>query len=255
MTRGEMLGRLVGVGPDAGIGLALRLWKWGLEMSPDGDFSGGAHNPRAIAAAIGWDHANTERLVLELAVVGLIERLSNAGPVPVDAGLVRIRGLERYRRAWEKNNRRKPALRVPVTGTNPPGFRAEPARKTETETDIEETSVEQARPGPVERIFAKYQDAAKSPRSKLDPKRRRLIQARLDAFDEDELIRSLEGYARSPHHHGENDRHTKYLSLELWFRDADHVEAGIAMAAGPPVVATQPALVQTTLAPYPEQFR
>ncbi len=138
MTRGEMLGRLLAIGPDAGIGMALRLWRWALEMSPDGDFGGGNHDQRAIAAALGWDPNDALRLMLELAVVGLVERIANAGPVPVGAGFARIRGLERYRRAWEKNQRRKPALLVPVTGTNPAETRPEPARKTETETESKE---------------------------------------------------------------------------------------------------------------------
>lgn len=87
---------------------------------------------------------------------------------------------------------------------------------------------------PVERVFAKYQAAAKSPRSKLDPKRRRLIKQRLDeGFSEEDLLRALDGYAASPWHHGENDRHAKYLDLHLWFRDAAHVEAGIAMTTAP----------------------
>ncbi len=110
--------------------------------------------------------------------------------------------------------------------------------------------------GPVERIFAKYQQAAKAPRSKLDPKRRRLIKQRLDeGFTELELLKALDGYAGSAWHHGENDRHEKYTNLHLWFRDADHVEAGIAKAAGPPsALANPPKPIQTTLTPYPEQF-
>lgn len=130
MTRGEMLGRLLGIGPDAGIGFALRLWRWALEMSPEGDFSGGQHEPRNVAAAVGWDPDQAEKLLAELEMTGLVE-------MPVGAGLARIRGLERYRRAWEKNQRRKPALKVPATGATGAGYRAEPARKTETETETE----------------------------------------------------------------------------------------------------------------------
>lgn len=130
MTRGEMLGRLLGVGPDAGIGLVLRLWRWALELSPDGDFSGGQHDPRALAAAIGWAPEQAEKLVGELVLVGLVE-------MPVGAGFTRIKGLGRYTRAWEKNNRRKPALSPPVTGKNPAEPAPEPARKTETETETE----------------------------------------------------------------------------------------------------------------------
>lgn len=245
MTRGEMLGRLLGIGPDAGIGLALRLWRWALEMSPEGDFSGGAHDPRNVAAGVGWSPDEAEKLCGELVLTGLAE-------MPVGAGFARIRGLERYRRAWEKNKRRKPALVVPVTGKNPAGTGAEPARKTETETEKKETMSATA-DGSVERIFEKYKTAAQSPRSKLDDKRRRLIRQRLEHFTEEDLCRALDGYAHSPHHHGQNDRNTRYVTLELWFRDTAHVEAGMAMAAGPPLPPV--AIAKTTLDPYPEHFR
>ncbi len=145
MTRGEMLGRLLCVGADGGIGLALRLWRWALEMSPDGDFSGGKHDAQALAAGIGWDPKDAETLVAELIRVGLAAQVDLAGSLPVFWKTVRIKGLERYQRAWEKNNRRKPALRVPVTGTNPRLTGAEPAPKTETETETE-TDKEKQKP-------------------------------------------------------------------------------------------------------------
>lgn len=108
------------------------------------------------------------------------------------------------------------------------------------------------KPDIVERIFAKYQLASKSPRSKLDAKRRKLITLRLADFSEEDLTRSLDGYATSAYHHGSNERNTKYTSLELWFRDTAHVEAGIAMRPG---VSLADAPVKKSLTPYPENFQ
>ncbi len=151
-----------------------------------------------------------------------------------------------------------PAQAEPEAGPNPNAFRSEAVPKPPEASDIGhrsslKTTSSTPVDGPAERVFAKYQTAAKSPTSKLDEKRRRLIQARLKDFSEEDLCRSLDGYARSPWHHGENERRTKYLKLTLWFRDSDHVEAGIAMSAGPPTTTPTPP-VKTALDPYPENF-
>jgi len=132
MTRGEMLGRLLGIGPHAGVGVALSVWRWALEMAPEGDFSGGPHDAVALAAGVGCDNP---RLVDELPRCGLVVVVADAGLMPVSFKTVRVRGLDRYRRAWEKNKRRKPALVVPVTGAGSAGTGAEPARPAPLDGD------------------------------------------------------------------------------------------------------------------------
>lgn len=127
-TRGEMLGRLLGVGELTGIALAMRMWRWALEVAEDGDFSGNVADAKTLAAGIGWAPEDAERLVTEAQRAGLVE-------MPVTGTFVRIRGLERYRRAFEKNSRRKPAPKAPVTGATHAGLAPEPARKTETEKE------------------------------------------------------------------------------------------------------------------------
>lgn len=174
MTRGRLLGRLLGMNEHHGVGLALALWQWALEMSPEGDFSGDVPgDPEMLAAALSWPIGDATRLIACLQRVGLITVIP----------MLRVRGLNRYRRAWEKNQRRAPTLdcsfskslsdgstattngkpldaprnnaklltsgdRVPVTGdmsagtgAEPAGTGAEPARKTETETYKKETRV------------------------------------------------------------------------------------------------------------------
>ena len=236
-----MLGRLLGVGPDAGIGLVLRLWRWALELSPDGDFSGGQHDPRSLAAAIGWAPEEAPKLVRELVLVGLVE-------MPVGAGFARIRGLGRYTRAWEKNNRRKPALSPPVTGRNPAELTPEPARKTETER--EEASVEQARPvGSKEarEVFAHWQTVMAKPGSKFIGKRLAAVTKRLgDGYSVSDLKAAIDHRAK---HAFVNDKGVVFNDLELICRDATQVERA---ATGPPVKAAAP---QMTLNPYPEEFR
>ena len=87
-----------------------------------------------------------------------------------------------------------------------------------------------------ENMKGKLDDRRASTTAKLDDKRRKLIRARLKDFSEADLCRALDGYARSPHHQGQNDRNTRYVTLELWFRDTAHVEAGMAMVPTPTTV-------------------
>ena len=61
-------------------------------------------------------------------------------------------------------------------------------------------------------------------RSVLDPKRVKLIEARLHDFPEADLIDAVQGWDKSPHHRGDNDRHTIYNDLALLLRDAAKVE-------------------------------
>lgn len=131
LTRSRLLARLLGVHEMQGAGMALALWAWALEMSPEGDFSGVVVGDKELlAAACDWPSDDAPRLITALQRVGFI----------ATAPALRVRGLDRYRRTWEKNQKRfvKPATfgdRVPETGATRAGLAPEPARKTETETE------------------------------------------------------------------------------------------------------------------------
>jgi hypothetical protein len=88
--------------------------------------------------------------------------------------------------------------------------------------------------GPVERIFQHWRSEFGHPRSSLDTKRRRVITAALKAFDEPTLRQAISGYRNSAHHMGENEQRTVYDDIELFLRDAKHIEAGLRFARGPP---------------------
>lgn len=106
---------------------------------------------------------------------------------------------------------------------------------------IKDPSVPQERDaGPVERIFEHWQSEFGHQRASLDPKRRRVITAALKAYDEPTLREAISGYRQSPHHMGENDRRTVYDDIELFLRDAKHIEAGLRFARGPPQPAMSP---------------
>jgi hypothetical protein len=96
--------------------------------------------------------------------------------------------------------------------------------ETETETDSET----------VLRVFEFWRSTYRHPQAKLDPKRRKLIRAALRNYSETDLCAAIGGYQNSPHHMGQNDRGTVYDSIELFLRDAKHIDAGLAFARNPP---------------------
>jgi len=67
------------------------------------------------------------------------------------------------------------------------------------------------------------------------------VRARLEeGYLVDALKLAIDGCHRSPFHQGENERGTKYDSLELIMRDSDHVAKFIELAeAGPGAVLTE----------------
>lgn len=86
----------------------------------------------------------------------------------------------------------------------------------------------------VERVFDHWRTVHQHPTAKLDEKRRRLIRAALKGYAEADLCEAIAGYRNSPHHMGQNDRGTRYDSIELFLRDAKHIDAGLAFARNPP---------------------
>jgi uncharacterized protein YdaU (DUF1376 family) len=113
--------------------------------------------------------------------------------------------------------------------------------------------------GAVRRVFDHWRGAWNHPRAQLDAKRRRTIAAALKIFDEAELRRSIDGYRFSPHHCGQNDKRTQYDDIELFLRDAKHVETGLQFglgaANGKPPPASMTAAVREQLAKFVESKR
>lgn len=110
-TRGRLLGRLLGVNEHQGVGMAIGLWQAAVEFSRDGDFRGEVPSVEFLAAACGWPIGDAGRLAGALQQVGLVATHPQ----------LRVRGLDRYRRTWEKNsnyhrNLASSRRQVPSTG-------------------------------------------------------------------------------------------------------------------------------------------
>lgn len=78
---------------------------------------------------------------------------------------------------------------------------------------------------PAAEVFAFWRDLLANPRARMDDKRRRLINARLaDGYGVEDLQLACLGCRASPFHMGENDRNTRYCSIDLICRSAENVD-------------------------------
>ena len=85
-------------------------------------------------------------------------------------------------------------------------------------------------PTDVQQVFDHWKVEHKHPRAQLDGKRLKLIRVALQAYSAEQLCQSISGYKKSPHHMGQNDRKTVYDDIEIFLRDAKHIDAGIKFA-------------------------
>ena len=113
----------------------------------------------------------------------------------------------------------------------------------EAEAEVEEEASKKVptEPCPVERdadgietVFQHWKTVHGHPRARLDAKRKRVIRVALANYTTDELCESISGYLNSPHHMGVNERGTRYDDIEVFLRDAKHIDAGLAFGRDPP---------------------
>ena len=110
-------------------------------------------------------------------------------------------------------------------------------RQSREETEQRRSVPQKRDSAPAERIFEHWRSEFGHQKAVLDPKRRRVIEAALKLHDEPTLRSAISGYRNSPHHMGENERRTVYDDIELFLRDATHIENGLRFARGPPAPA------------------
>lgn len=132
----QRVARRLGIPESQGVGIGIMLWEYALEISADGDFTGIIPDGESLAIAVQWPVNDADRLLKALQCESLVATTPS----------LRCCGLDRYKSAWEKNQRRngKPTdsrESIPATGRNrpvPPGNRDKPrgtGEKTETETE------------------------------------------------------------------------------------------------------------------------
>lgn len=87
-----------------------------------------------------------------------------------------------------------------------------------------------ALPTDVAAVFEHWKQIHDHPKSQLDDKRVKLIRVALKSYSAEQLCQAIDGYKNSPHHMGQNDRKTVYDDIELFLRDAKHIDAGLKFA-------------------------
>lgn len=89
-------------------------------------------------------------------------------------------------------------------------------------------------------IFEHWQQVMNHPHSKLDKKRKVKITKALElGYSVDDLMRAIDGCAKTPYNMGQNDLGQRYDDIELILRDASHIERFINNFMVPPVSANQ----------------
>lgn len=105
------------------------------------------------------------------------------------------------------------------------------ARPDQTRPDhIQKNGHTSAVPTDVQQVFDHWKVEHKHPRSQLDAKRLKVIRVALKSYSTEQLCQSISGYKNSPHHMGKNERNTVYDDIEIFLRDAKHIDAGIKFA-------------------------
>lgn len=94
-------------------------------------------------------------------------------------------------------------------------------------------------PTDVSIVFDFWKQTHRHPRAQLDDKREKLIRVALGSYSADDLCRAIGGYKRSAYHMGENERKAVYDDIELFLRDAKHIDAGLKYAEQPEVIKWQ----------------
>jgi hypothetical protein len=147
-------------------------------------------------------------------------------------------GVEAKRRALTQKRvaqHRDNVKRGSVTPRNDRALPDQDQTKTKTKTEKNpDLSGETPDRDVVDRVFDHWRTTHGHPNARLDDRRRRVIRTALRAYTEADLCESITGYLASPHHMGQNDRGTRYDAIDLFLRDAKHIDAGIAFARNPP---------------------
>lgn len=91
-------------------------------------------------------------------------------------------------------------------------------------------------PDDVREVFDHWRSTWNHPQAALTDKRRAVIRRALRDYAAATLRETISGYRNSPHHCGQNERSTVYDSIELFLRDAAHIDTGLRFARAPPVL-------------------
>jgi len=121
------------------------------------------------------------------------------------------------------------AAGLAVSTTDPPGWRIRELDVKVGKAKKPVAPVSQELTTKIENVWKEYIQIMAKPRARLDDKRRRLIAKALEIYTYDELVHAIKGYTFSPFHMGDNEKKKRWDDIELLLRDAQHIDAGLAL--------------------------
>lgn len=128
----------------------------------------------------------------------------------------------------------KASTLAPASNTQAPASKPYSEKRREEErreeTEKRQNGHSSALPTDVTGVFDHWKREHKHPKAQIDDKRLKLIRVALKAYTPEQLCLAISGYKNSPHHMGQNDRKTIYDDIELFLRDAKHIDAGLKFA-------------------------
>jgi hypothetical protein len=117
-----------------------------------------------------------------------------------------------------------------VSTTDPPGWRVRELEVKVAKAKKPVAPVTQEMSKRIESVWKDYVETMGKPRARLDDKRRNLIRKALEIpYTCEELAQAIKGYTFSPFHMGDNDKKKRWDDIELLLRDAQHIDAGLAL--------------------------
>lgn len=146
------------------------------------------------------------------------------------------------------------------TTENPLGGEPAPTKdifiqnKQETKKDLKDMSVSAKHDGSVNEIFAYWQSAMNSPRSKLGADKKKKILTALKTYSVEEIKKAILGCAMTPFNMGDNDQQTKYNGLELILRNSEKIDKFISHADNPPAPRKQKPVIDNNDTSWGKDF-
>ena len=115
-------------------------------------------------------------------------------------------------------------------------------------------SVSTKHDGSVSEIFAYWQSAMNSPRSKLGADKKKKILTALKTYSIEEIKKAILGCAMTPFNMGDNDQQTKYNGLELILRNSEKIDKFISHADNPPAARKQKPVIDNNDTSWGKDF-
>lgn len=123
---------------------------------------------------------------------------------------------------------------IPKVAITPLADASKPySEKSREETEKRQNGHQSVVPTDVTLVFEHWKQVHEHPRSNLDAKREKLIRVALKTYPPEQLCLAISGYRNSPFHMGQNERNKKFDDIEVFLRDAKHIDEGLKFGEQP----------------------